>query len=1454
MNKNNIRDIYRLTSLQQGMLFHSLSAPGSGVYVEQVACPAPGLIDHKLWQQAWSLLLAGYPILHSAIAWEGLEHPQQVVMRKAQLEVVEIDAAADDDAVFTARLEALRRADAARGFDLRTAPLLRQTLLHRRDASVVFWTYHHILLDGWSAFILLGEALSAYMALSEGRTWQPRPAAHYRDYLRWLKERDVAGAESYWRERLSGFHAATPLGLVECDSVTPDASGATVTKQLGVALALQLRNCARTLRVTVGTLAQAAWAYTLSIYSGDNDVVFGATVAGRPADLEGAEGMVGLFINTVPVRVRINPAEPARDFVARLQTELLAQRMHEHAALTEIAGWSVVPRGRPLFDSMLAIESFPYTQSVSLSDVTVWQKTNFPLALVIEPVGNMRVKALFDAGRHAPDTIARLLDHYRWVLEQLVTQLDAPLGKIGLCPPFDTAIQTTWNNRPAVGEAGIDLGELFTRQVAATPDAAAVVTGDVRMSYSQLDDATRVLATRLRVAGVISGDTVAIALEPSPDMIVALIAITRLGCAYAPLDERLPPVRLAEMVSDLKIRHIVGEDTHVGLFDLPGVTMLLPRGSVKASDLIDGLNTPWPRAQPGRLLYVIHTSGSTGKPKAAGVFHASFVRLIQWWNSEFGFNADDRCLLTNKITFDLAQKCVWSTLTTGGALHLIPTQNFDPLLVRERVATQSITWINCTPSMAYVLVESDSDIGTLASVRMLFVGGEPVDKRRLAPWLLADGCHTKLINTYGPTECTDLCTMHRFTRAEFEQPSQPVTVGQVLPGLAVQVLDRFGNCLPLGVTGEVVIAGGSVGAGYLNNVRMSAEKFLPDPGAGVPGARLYLTGDLGYFRADGTLIIRGRTDFQVKLRGYRIELNAIGNELCGHAQVRDAVAVVAPDGQQLVAYVVPTEGVTWSDALRTACRAHLATRLPEYMVPALFVALERLPLNVNGKLDRAALPAVDMSTMVRDKIAPCNPVETELFEIWSGVLGHSDFGVTNNFFELGGHSLTSTQLLARVRTRLNRTITLPAFLAEPTVRAMAYRIENEAEAIDEDDNEAMLDGVAESMLALPDRLPRLASGLEQVLLTGATGFLGAYLVAEILQRWSRVVLHCHVRARDEASGLQRLRDNLAYYGLWCDEYLPRIRIVIADLAVPGLDLRDDAYTALTRDIDLVIHNGSNVNHVLPYRALRKDNVESTRNLLQLAVTSKLKGFVYVSTVGVLHGDNKSRTVDETRAIELEQQTPREGYNASKWVAELMVRRASAAGAPAQIVRVGRAVIESQSGAGRLDDFVALFLRTCLRIGAYPDFPLVEQIVPVDYLARAVTALAANYSGTGVFHLIGDNKRNWSKLLPDFVDCADAGLKLVPLKDWADTVKSRSAIEPLPFAPYLFLWDTDAGAPEEKRLNIRQSYTTRLLDALDVCEPQVEDAAWQRYLGDIFAAEGRVMKPRKRSIFLTTLTG
>jgi thioester reductase-like protein len=650
--------------------------------------------------------------------------------------------------------------------------------------------------------------------------------------------------------------------------------------------------------------------------------------------------------------------------------------------------------------------------------------------------------------------------------------------------------------------------------------------------------------------------------------------------------------------------------------------------------------------------------------------------------------------------------------------------------------------------------------------------------------------------------------------------------------------------VPVGVAGELYIGGAGVAQGYLDAPEQSAARFVADPFSTGSG-RLYRTGDKVRWNTDGVLEFLGRMDEQVKIRGYRIEPAEIEAHLAAHPEVTGALVLVLGDGadKRLVAYL------TGNGLEPAALRDWLAQRLPAFMVPAAYVVLERWPVTANGKVDRRALPLPDAAaTGAGEYVAPETPTELVVAEVWAELLGVERVGVTTDFFALGGNSLSATQLVAKVRSALGHSVTLPEFFAEPTVRAMAFRIDHADVAQAQDQAESWLDGAAESAIALPDPLPPLASSLEHVLLTGATGFVGAYLVAEILTRWPRVTLHCHVRAADAEAGLRRLRSNLDRYGLWQDAFAPRLRLLTTDLARERLGMDDAAYTALARDIDLVVHNGARLNHVLPYHALRHDNVEPTRQLLALAATAKRKGFVYVSTAGVLQGEGTGGGLDEDFAVEQKGQSAREGYNASKWVSELMVRRAAGAGMPAQIVRLGRVGIDSRTGAGRMDDFVALFARTCLRVGSYPDRPLAEQLVPVDHVARAITALAADYTGTGVHHLIGDERRDWSRLLPDFIDCADAGLRRVPIRDWTDAIKAHSAVEPLPFAPYLFWWDTDAAAPEDKCRRIRDAQTVRRLAGLGVREPRIGAEAWQRYLADIFAAEGRTATPRKRGLF------
>jgi amino acid adenylation domain-containing protein/thioester reductase-like protein len=1046
MDRANIADIYKLTSIQEGMLFHSLSKPDSGVYVEQFAQQVPFGVDSALWQAAWNRVITHHDILRSGFFWEGLEKPVQVVHRRAEIEVEHMDWSALPEQERNDRLQALRAADWQTPFDLSKAPSMRLRLIRTApEATVLLWTYHHILLDGWSAFIVLDQALQAYLALADGREPILPPSTPYKNYLRWLGQQDRLEAENFWRQYLAGFGSATPLGLVEENpGLDSGADYAIVRRSLGQMRAERLRQFAREARLTVNTLIQGAYGYLLGLYSGEDDVVFGCTVSGRPPALENSQTMVGLFINTLPLRVRIQAGRPVCEWLRELQDNLVALRSYEHSPLVDIQGCSPMGRGLPLFDSMLAVESFPQSNHVQLPDVTVSQKTNYPLTLVVEPAGDMNIRAMFDPRRYAPATVERFLDHWETVLDELMLDAERPLGLVSAVSAAEQRRQAVWNATAADFPRERDVARLFAEQAERTPQLTAVAVGDARLSYAELEQRANSLAHYLLAQGAEPGGQIALLMEPSLELIVAILAVIKTGNAYAPLDPKAPSARLAGMLAELRFKQLL---SHRGLADLLAVDGLdILDLDECAADWVSCSTAPPPvRVDTRQLFYVIHTSGSTGKPKAAGVYHDSFVNLITWWNREFGFGCADKCLLINKITFDLAQKNVWGALLTGGELHLAVGEHFDPEYVRRTIASQGITWINCTPSMGYALVEGeDVDYRDLTTLRYLLLGGEPVNKARLAPWLLSEHSRCELVNTYGPTECADLCTTHRFTRNEFEDLGLPVTVGKNLPNIHMLVLDRFNNPLPTGIAGEVMIGGVSLGVGYLNNPGLTATQFIPHPQPDVPGERLYRTGDLGYFRDDGSIIVKGRVDFQVKIRGYRIELEEIDAVLRLHAEVQDAVTVVAGgDHQQLVSYVVPVAKVGENlAAFRSALREHLAQRLPDYMVPSIFVLLEAIPLNVNGKVDRAALPeADDIDAVQAGEIqAPGDDVEEALLAVWQKVLGRDDIGVHDNFFALGGHSLSITQIFSRIPKVFEVKLGLSELFENPTIAGQAALI------------------------------------------------------------------------------------------------------------------------------------------------------------------------------------------------------------------------------------------------------------------------------------------------------------------------------------------------------------------------------------------------------------------------------
>jgi len=581
---------------------------------------------------------------------------------------------------------------------------------------------------------------------------------------------------------------------------------------------------------------------------------------------------------------------------------------------------------------------------------------------------------------------------------------------------------------------------LFEAQAARSPERRALVSRDLILSYAELDARATRLARELDARGLASGARVGVCLDRTPELLVAVLAVLKAGCAYVPLDPAYPPERLAHMASAAELGALLTSPACAGRVPETGRVVFEELEAAASAHSAEPLA---PRATSASLLYGIFTSGSTGQPKCAGVFHRGFVNLLDWFTRDFAITAADRTLLVSSFSFDLTQKNLFAPLLTGGELHFPPPGPFDPTVLARAIAESGITLLNCTPSAFYPLVESAAGTlrGHLASLRCVFLGGEPINARRLAPWLLANNFRCTIVNTYGPTECTDICAFHRLTREDFLENAAPAPIGRAIPGAELRVLDEALAPCAAGASGELCVAGVGVGAGYLNDAALTAQKFLPQ----LTGGRLYRTGDSVRQRADGALEYIGRIDHQVKIGGFRVEPGEIEEVLRKAPGVSEAVVVVETHGgaPALLAWIAPEPTTPdWPQILR----AFAAGQLPPHMVPAKFAARAAFPHSPNGKIDRRALAAETTPAPAAGSL----PAQDALTQIWREVLGLAAVGPDDNFFDLGGNSLRLIQCQSWLRSRLGIELPITELFQYPTLRALAARLHSATVSADRD--------------------------------------------------------------------------------------------------------------------------------------------------------------------------------------------------------------------------------------------------------------------------------------------------------------------------------------------------------------------------------------------------------------------
>jgi amino acid adenylation domain-containing protein/non-ribosomal peptide synthase protein (TIGR01720 family) len=1041
-----VEEVYPPTPMQEGMLLHARMAPGSGIDLVQYVFTLRGSVDAAALRRAWELVLGRHPALRTAFAWSGAERPRQVVHRTVPLPWEEADWRALAPAARDERLAAWLREDRARGFDPARPPLLR-VLLARVEDGVwrLVWTHHHLLLDGWSAPLVLGEVLAACAAETRGEAPALPARRPFGDYVAWLEAHDPARAEAFWRAELAGFAAPTPP-----PPGWPDAEGGegVLEARLPAVLTAELRSLGRRCGVTLGTLAQGAWALVLAGCSGEDDVVFGAAVSGRPAELEGVEEMVGMFVNTVPVRARLSPAAPAAAWLAELQARAGAAREHEHAPLAEVQRWSAAAPGEPLFRTLLAVENYPVDEAaaaragfaVEVDEVA--SRTGFPLTLTVIPGARLRARLRWDGARFGRGDGERILGWFQSALEAIARAPDAPLSSIQLLSGDERRVLEEWNRTAADVPRDVSIPELFARQAACTPDAPAVAYGNERLTFAELHAAANRLARVLRRRGVGPEVRVAVCLERGTDAVAALLGVLAAGGAYVPLDPANPPERLVEMLADsgaavLVVREHLFPHLSIAAERVLCLDAAADEIAAESADALPG------GADPANLAYVIYTSGSTGRPKGVMVEHRSVVNLAALLDRavyDAWGDAAPAVSLNGPLSFDTSVK-QWVRLLSGSTVHVIPDDvRLDGRELAVYVREHRIGVLDCTPAQLRLLLDAGlADASDFPGD--VLVAGEALDA---ATWgRLRESRGPRFHNLYGPTECTVDAAV-----ASVRGASSTPVIGRPGANVRLYVADPWGRPVPVSVPGELWIGGAGVARGYLGRPAATAERFVPDPFSGEPGARLYRSGDRARWLPSGELEFLGRLDHQVKIRGYRIEPGEVEAALLRCPGVREAAVVAredAPGERRLVAYVAGEgeaggEGPDGGGA--DAIRARLRGLLPDYLLPSAIVRLDALPRTGHGKVDRVALPAPE--GRVGDEagyLLPRTPAEAGIAAIWQEVLGTGPAGATDDFFLLGGHSLHAARVASRIREAFGVELPLRACFEARTLAELAQAVE-----------------------------------------------------------------------------------------------------------------------------------------------------------------------------------------------------------------------------------------------------------------------------------------------------------------------------------------------------------------------------------------------------------------------------
>ncbi|MFZ1289538.1 MAG: amino acid adenylation domain-containing protein [Melioribacteraceae bacterium] len=1032
----NIKDIYPLSPMQEGMLFHSIYAEDSKDYKEQFSCRIIGELQISSFKNAWEKIIERHDILRTAFIWEDLEEPLQIVHEKVELPFIYKDISEESDkekfiSEFSSNNIKIK-------FNFAEAPLMRISLLKLKHEEHYFnWDHHHILFDGWGLPIIMQELLQIYSSEVKRSHHNLKPTMPYKNYIAWIRNQDEKKSNKFWKDKLKGFSVPTKLKMPFADK---HREGYLKKKyMLPIDLSDKIFEIIKKEKITINTITQAAWAFLLSLYTNSNDIAFGATFSGRNADVPGIGNMVGLFINTLPIRIKIIRYQKIIEWLKEIQLMLSKLQEYEYSALYKIQKLSEIPNNESLFNTLVVFENYPVSETLEDSseelkivEIDSFEKTNYPLTIVISPGKQIGIEIAYDTMEFDDFAIEQIADRYEIILKSIVANINKPINEI----EFNSIEEVKLLEKLAQGEPNRvveykNTKDWFENIVEKNPEKLAVISEENQISFSEMNKQANKIAKYLLYKKISKERLVGICLNRSVGATVSMMGIIKAGAAFLPIDPNYPIDRIKYILEDSKPDLLITEKNIIEKLDLLNSNVIYYQNLMQIVEELPSDNNNLD-IDENNLCYLIYTSGSTGIPKAMCLHHAGLCNFVNNSVKDFSYSNEERILQFSSLGFDGAIGEIFSSLLSGNSLYIPKREvTLSEADLADYIKSNNITFAYLPPSFLSII--NPNVFGNLLKIASV---GDKCSSILAEKW----GSKVIFYNGYGPTETSIGASFIKYGKKYESVSSYPI--GKGFGNVKIYLLNANFRIVPIGVEGEIYIAGKGVGRGYLNKPDLTAERFFPDIFANEPGLRMYRTGDKGKYLPDGNIEFIGRKDFQVKIRGFRIELNEIEAVITKHLSVKNAVVIANKNNngdEYLSAYIIRENNELSEDEIYS----FIKKKLPEYMLPKTISFLEEFPLSPNNKVDRNKLPKAEPIVRQSSFEPPKNSTEEVIANIWSDILKIDNISRNSNFFELGGHSLSATQLISRLRDTFKKEIPFQTVFDSIDLKDLSNRIEND---------------------------------------------------------------------------------------------------------------------------------------------------------------------------------------------------------------------------------------------------------------------------------------------------------------------------------------------------------------------------------------------------------------------------